>query len=217
MEKLQQEIAATSAVVQEQAEDIRDALSIIKNFLQSQVDASVDTKSLEETRQRQEAAKVSELKREIGAIKNLLPVSAFAPSWKRNTTSGPHLGSEFLEDFYDIKGEITDIKRALGNSRSSPPASLEGSATGAPGTSPPSSSSAPGSAPVERAGSKRGLPAWMQAQPSIPSWQLTDGQSETGTSSPPLSTTPPQSTTPPRSTTPPPASAPAEQPTNGTQ
>eukprot|EP01122_Echinamoeba_exundans_P012220 TRINITY_DN5056_c0_g2_i2.p1 TRINITY_DN5056_c0_g2~~TRINITY_DN5056_c0_g2_i2.p1 ORF type:complete len:467 (+),score=129.71 TRINITY_DN5056_c0_g2_i2:71-1471(+) len=217
LEKLQEEVSAVSLAVKEQVEDVRDALHIIKNFLQSQVDSSIETKQLEDARQRQESARVSELKKEIGAIKNLLPVTAFAPSsWKR-PGNGPHMGSEFLEDFYEIKGEIADVKRALSNSKPAgaieaapAPASSLSSSSSAVSTAPVvvGSPAAAGAAPVERAGSKRGLPAWMQAAPAIPAWQLTDKDgAESGTSSPPLSSTPPQSTTPPRSTTPPPPAA----------
>jgi hypothetical protein len=201
-----------SVAVKEQVEDVRDALHIIKNFLQSQADSSIENKQLEDMRQRQESAKVSELKKEIGAIKNLLPVTAFAPSWKR-PGNGPHMGSEFLEDFYEIKGEIADVKRALTNSKPSgaaeaAPATLSSSSSISTAPAVVGSPAASGSAPLERAGSKRGLPSWMQSAPAIPAWQLSDkdgaSQSESGASSPPLSTTPPQSTTPPRSTTPPP-------------
>jgi uncharacterized protein YaaW (UPF0174 family) len=88
--------------------EVKEALGLIRTFLENQIDSVVEKNRIEEMRQRQEQARVSELKREIQNIQNLLPLSI-----KKNQS----FDSPLADEATDMANTLKSIKSVVQTQR----------------------------------------------------------------------------------------------------
>eukprot|EP00029_Vermamoeba_vermiformis_P008530 TRINITY_DN4022_c0_g1_i1.p1 TRINITY_DN4022_c0_g1~~TRINITY_DN4022_c0_g1_i1.p1 ORF type:complete len:578 (+),score=173.31 TRINITY_DN4022_c0_g1_i1:65-1735(+) len=191
LEKLKQNMEFVVEKINSQEKDVKDAMDVLKTYLETSVENEENKKRVMDLQKRQESAKVSDLRRDIDYIKKMLPA-----------VSVQEFHSEFLDEYGDIKSEMTGLKQQLHRSSTNGKDKYEqyryGTSSTGPGTNPAGaakeptmpwlrsssstsvqqSSSAPVPVPVPNANAnadKKRLPDWLtnSTGPSIPEWQRT--------------------------------------------
>jgi hypothetical protein len=199
--ELEARFAKAQELMAAQSNDTRDALGVLRGFLENQLTDWTERQRLEALKEENDSKTLSELKREVSSVRHLIPsVGNFARSVKASA-----LQTGVLDE---IHNEISSLKNAvkmlvsnatsggLSVARTSPSSGnlVELAATSAaaspsePSTAPITAETtqntistqtaapavqSPASNPLSASQSKRQRPAWMQQQtPSLPAWQM---------------------------------------------
>lgn len=193
-EALEKKLTAANELVAAQAAEVKEAVIVVRNFLQSHISDWAERERLESLQLTQDEKALSELKREVSSVRHLIPsVGNFARSVKSTA-----MQSEVLED---IKNELLSLKNAVKGIVSGVPSSssllrlssssnvtspLATDAAAATPSAPTETSSSASSTSVSAAvapsatsnpplsTSKRSLPSWMTQPKALPSWQMED-------------------------------------------
>lgn len=105
--ELETKLNETQEIVKSQIYEYREALSVIKTFVQGQILDWTERQRLEDLNHEQETTKMSDLKRDIASIRHLLPsIGSIGRTLKTNA-------SDNMMD--DIKNELISIKNAIKN------------------------------------------------------------------------------------------------------
>jgi len=104
LDKITRQIEEVTQKIKTQEEDLNEAMTTIRTFIENTTDNEVSRKRVEELRKRQENAKLSDLRKEINVIKAMLPALQFD-----NYT----LQSEFLDQYTELKNELISLKQML--------------------------------------------------------------------------------------------------------
>lgn len=197
IEQLESKLTKATELAQTQATEAREAVIVVRNFLENQVTDWSERQRLEELRHTQDEQKLSELKKEVSTVRHLLPsVGHFS-----RTVKASALQTDVVDE---IKNELVALKNAI-KSLVSDRSTGRLSGSGAAPSTPVSTSSstilpeqpteptpsavanaapapadslaaAPASTASSATGSRRTLPSWMRnGQPNsstLPSWQL---------------------------------------------
>jgi len=108
IEALETRFAKAQELITAQANDTREALAVLREYLQSQITDFQERQRLEYLQEENDKKALSELKREVSSVRHLIPsVGNFARSVK--TTA---LQADVLET---IKNELSSLKNAVKN------------------------------------------------------------------------------------------------------
>lgn len=205
IELMETKITAAHELVTAQAAETKEAMSVLRAYLDSQITDWQERQRLELLKTNDDEKALSDLKREVSSVRHLIPsVSSLSRSAKASV-----LQSDVLEE---IKNELASLKNAvkgivsnassstnLLRSSTAPIASVPSTPTNTPAeqsseiaspapSTPAITSSQPAASSTAPANpltsSKRALPSWMQSQKSLPSWQMQDKPADTTSPSP---------------------------------
>lgn len=224
---LEGKLLAAHELIAAQAAETKDAMVVLRSFLESQVTDWSERSRLESLKSAQDLKNISDLKREVSSVRHLIPsVSTLSRSAKSTV-----MQSDVLDE---IKNELASLKNAVKSIVSNVPSgsnlvrlsstalpssvAVAPAVEAAPEASSPvpaanvldasaTASSAPVAAPMasnplNNSTSKRALPGWMQqSQKSLPSWQMQDKAEGKTEGSPSPSPEPTEVAAPPPSAT----------------
>lgn len=216
IEFLESKLQSAHEHIAAQAAETKEAMVVLRSFLESQVTDWQERSRLDSLRSSQDLKAMSDLKREVSSVRHLIPsVSTLSRTAKSST-----MQSDVLDE---IKNELMSLKNAVKSIVSNVPsgANLLRLSTAPAATTPveaapvatETASSAPAATqasvtssapattaaanPLNTSASKRGRPSWMnqsQKATTLPSWQMQDKAAEVSPSpSPePAADAPPQ-------------------------
>lgn len=183
-----------------QAAETKEAMVVLRSFLESQVTDWQERSRLESLRSSQDLKAMSDLKREVSSVRHLIPsVSTLSRTAKSST-----MQSDVLDE---IKNELASLKNAVKSIVSNVPSgasllrlstapttttSVEAApvvtetASSAPQTAASSAPATPAATnALNSSASKRSLPSWMtqsQKAAALPSWQMEEKAAEAAVS-----------------------------------
>jgi hypothetical protein len=106
VETLEVQLKAAHEQISTQASDTKEAIRVIRTFLEDQVKDWSERQKLEDLRQTQDEQKLTELKREVSSVRHLLPsVGNFGRAVKQSALQ--------MDAMEEIRNELSSLKNAI--------------------------------------------------------------------------------------------------------